>query len=119
VGLFDGTPLERPVLCERCGKDVKECDCPPVEEQQVEPETPPEKQRLKLRTEKRKRGKVVTVVAGLSGSSQQKQLLLSELKDLCGAGGTIDDWNIEIQGKHVERISEYLRKKGYGLAGKK
>lgn len=114
MGLFDGTALERPVLCERCGLDEKQCNCPPPEPA-IEPDTRPEKQRLKVRVEKRKRGKMMTVAAGFDCHPEQLQSVLTGLKNHCGAGGTIEDKQVEIQGSHVDRVTEFLRKKGYKL----
>lgn len=115
MGLFDGTALERPVLCDRCGADVKECGCEPISETVQEAEVAPEKQSPKVRVEKRKRGKQMSVVAGLRGSSSQMQKLLTDLKNYCGAGGTIADGNIEIQGNHLERIRQCLNQKGFRI----
>lgn len=115
MGLFDGTPLERPVLCDRCGLDVKECKCPPVTKEVEEQLIPPEKQSPKLRVEKRKKGKVVTVVAGLRGSHTQQLELLKQLKNECGAGGTLSEGNIEIQGDHRERLAAVLKRIGFKM----
>ncbi len=111
MGLFDGTPLERPVLCERCGLDVKQCKCEPLKT--PEPEVEPNKQRLQIRVEKRKRGKLMTVVSGFSGTDSQRQSVLKRLKDYCGAGGTLADGNVELQGDHVQRAAGFLRGEGY------
>ena len=116
MGLFDGTPLERPVICEQCGGDVRQCACQPIEPELKTLEMEPEKQRLKVRVEKRKRGKLMTVIAGLAGSKQQRQQLLKALKDRCGAGGTMVDTNLEIQGDHLESVREYLKETGFKLA---
>jgi translation initiation factor 1 len=56
-------------------------------------------------------GKTVTVVRGLPASDIEA--LAADLKRLCGAGGTLRDGAIEIQGDHRERIAERLRGKGY------
>ena len=115
MGLFDGTPLERPVLCERCGVDVKECTCAPLKESAEIPEVEPRQQRLKIRVEKRKRGKIATVIAGLQGSQQQRTTVLKQLKDSCGAGGTIIDDKIEIQGEHAASIRRQLADLGFKI----
>lgn len=106
MGLFDGTALERPILCERCGKDVKVCQCPPED-------VLPGKQSLKVRVEKRKRGKLVTVIAGFSCSVEQMQSTLSRLQTQCGAGGCVADGNIELQGDHTSRAPALLTSLGY------
>jgi translation initiation factor 1 len=112
MGLFDGTRLERPVLCERCGKDVKLCGCLP-------PDVPPDRQLLKLRIEKRKRGKTVTVISGFTGSATQIRETFSELKTQCGAGGAIDGEQVELQGDQVEKASKVLSLRGYRIDGQK
>lgn len=111
MGLFDGTPLERPVVCDRCGADARDCRCT-VESPQVV-DVPAAKQPLRVSLEKRKRGKLVTLVAGLTGSAAQNKRLLKALKDDCGAGGTLDAGQIELQGDHRQRIAGWLRDQGY------
>lgn len=117
MGLFDGTSLERPVLCERCGSDSKVCKCPPLPKAVVD--IPPEKQLLKVRAEKRKRGKLVTVISGFTCATPQLQQTLSHLQSQCGAGGTIDEHNIELQGDHCERVPNLLIARGYRIQGMK
>jgi translation initiation factor 1 len=56
-------------------------------------------------------GKTVTVVRGLPAADLEAQA--ADLKRLCGAGGTLRDGVIEIQGDHRERIAERLRSRGY------
>lgn len=111
MGLFDGTPLERPVTCERCGKNITICTCAPV----PEPEVDPTQQRLRIRVEKRQRGKVVTVISGFTCAANQLKSSLKDWKDLCGAGGTIDGDQIEIQGDHAARLRRELARRGYRL----
>ncbi len=108
MGLFDGTALERPVLCDRCRKDVKDCCCPP-------PDVAPDQQQLKLRIEKRRNGKLVTVIDGFSCSKQQIQELLTVMKSTCGAGGTLTESTIELQGDHLVTAQKLLVSKGYRL----
>ena len=67
--------------------------------------------------EKRKKGKVVTVIRGLSERANDLPALLSQLKSQCGAGGTIQDDCVEIQGEHVERIRAALSEIGYRVKG--
>jgi translation initiation factor 1 len=56
-------------------------------------------------------GKTVTVVRGLPAADVDRQV--SDLKRLCGAGGTVRDGAIEIQGDHRERIAQRLQRQGY------
>ena len=112
MGLFDGTQWEHEVLCDGCGKPEAECTCPAAEEP-PEPFVPPEKQRIRLTVEKRKKGKLVTVIHGLEGPTAQKKELLSKLKAACGSGGTEKDETLEIQGQHDEQLGRLLREMGY------
>ena len=59
-------------------------------------------------------GKTVTVIHGLPERGPALAARLSELKRLCGAGGTVKDGRmLEIQGDHRERLAERLRALGY------
>lgn len=110
--LFEGTPWDRPPRCERCEKLESDCTCPPLP---PAPPTriPPDKQIAKLAVEKRKNGKVVTVVRGLSAAGNDLPALLTQLKNACGAGGTVKDDTLEIQGDHRQRIGDVLSGIGY------
>jgi translation initiation factor 1 len=55
-------------------------------------------------------GKIMTVVRGLPGRGLVE--LAGDLKRLCGAGGTVKDGVIEIQGDQREKVAEYLRQHG-------
>lgn len=107
--LFEGTEFDRPPRCEACGELEAECTCPPPEPERI----PPGKQTARLRREKRKRGKVVTVIRGLPAEGNDLPALLTDLKTHCGAGGTLDGADLEIQGDHVERIRLRLESIGY------
>jgi translation initiation factor 1 len=76
---------------------------------------PPSKQTARLSLEKRKKGKVVTVVRGLPGAGNDLPVLLARLKTACGAGGTLNGDDLEIQGNHLDRIREQLDTLGYNV----
>lgn len=57
-------------------------------------------------------GKVVTVIRGLPQGAALLGLA-ADLKRLCGAGGTVKEGALEIQGDHRERLADHLRAKGY------
>ena len=107
--LFAGTPFDRPPKCERCGALEGDCRCPPLPKAWIEPQ----KQTIRLMVEKRRKGKVVTFVRGLSAEANDLPALLSRLKSQCGAGGTIHEDGLELQGEHVERVGALLRELGY------
>jgi translation initiation factor 1 len=111
--LFEGTAWDRPPTCERCGKLLTDCACPPV----AAPSKviPPEKQTVRLTVEKRKKGKLVTVVRGLSAAGNDLPALLVKLKNSCGAGGTLEGDVLEIQGDHMVRLQTLLGEIGYRI----
>ncbi len=73
---------------------------------------------LKVRIEKKGRGgKTVTVVTGFFHAKDDLAGWARELKALCGAGGTVHDDDIEIQGSHAPKIAEWFRRKGFVVKG--
>ncbi len=58
-------------------------------------------------------GKTVTVIRGLPERSSALEARSAELKRLCGAGGTVREGAVEIQGDHRDRVAERLRALGY------
>jgi translation initiation factor 1 len=104
--LFAGTPFDRPPRCERCGALQTECKCP-------QPRIPPESQTARVSIEKRKKGKRVTVIRGLSQEGNDLSALLTQLKTACGAGGTLQSESLEIQGEHCDRVRGLLEQMGY------
>ena len=115
MGLFDGTLLERPVICEQCGGDAKLCACQPI--LKAAADILPEKQSLKVRLDKRKRGKLVTVISGFTCAAAQLHQTLSYLQSQCGAGGSIAGQNLELQGDHIARVPTLLVARGYRVQG--
>lgn len=108
-GLFAGTPLERPVTCERCAKALKECTCP---RNKVGSIVLPKDQAARVRREKR-RGKFVTVVSGLDPVASDLPSLLKQWKTKFATGGTIGEGEIELQGDHRDKLVELLKSMGY------
>ena len=110
--LFEGTPLDRPPRCERCGELESQCPCPPPLHR-----VDPSKQTARLAIEKRAKGKLMTVVRGLSSADNNLPTLLATLKSACGAGGTLDGDDLLIQGKQLDRVRETLRQMGFKVRG--
>ncbi len=113
MGLLAGTKFDRPPHCDRCEKLESECTCPPPEPVRIAPN----KQTTRIVVEKRKHGRTMTVVRDLSAEDNDLPELLKRLKNLCGAGGTIVDGIIEVQGSHLDRIRDELQKIGYRVKG--
>jgi|SRR5262245_11071512 len=107
--LFAGTKYDQPPKCDRCGKVEADCICSPSATRRLSPSS----QVARLSLEKRKQGKLATVIRGLSAEGNDLPGLLSRLKSQCGAGGTIRDDCLEVQGDHRQRISDALRELGY------
>lgn len=64
-------------------------------------------------TERRARGKLVTVIAGLSPENTDLNDLATRLKNTCGAGGTVKDGQIVLQGDHLRAAERALQAIGY------
>lgn len=62
------------------------------------------------RDRKQRKGKTVTVVSGLTGDLKKLQ---KELQKFCGAGGSVKENRIEIQGDQREKIAGFLQQKGF------
>jgi len=60
-----------------------------------------------------RKGKGVSVVAGLPLGPGELETLAGELKRRCGSGGTVRDGRIEIQGDHRDLLVTELARRGY------
>lgn len=110
AGLFDGSPLERPVSCDLCGRDMKACVCTPVEPTQAV--TPPGEQHPRIRREKR-RGKWTTVIAGLAAEPTELKALLKKLQAAASCGGGVSAGELVLQGDHRDAVVARLVKLGF------
>ncbi|WP_017326227.1 translation initiation factor [Synechococcus sp. PCC 7336] len=80
------------------------------------PELPPEQQQLRIQTSRKgRKGKTVTLISGFQSKPETLATLLKQLKSLCGAGGTVKEMTIEIQGDHRDRILQKLRQLRYSV----
>jgi len=62
---------------------------------------------------KGRKGKTVTIVAGLQHNPETMEKIARILKQHCGAGGTVKEGAIEIQGNNRDRVAEKLRSMNY------
>jgi translation initiation factor 1 len=60
-------------------------------------------------------GKAVTVVRGLALDAAALADLGKRLRSACGAGGTVKDGTIEVQGDHAERVIGLLKAEGLAV----
>jgi translation initiation factor 1 len=59
-------------------------------------------------------GKTVTVVSGFTGIGlAEKETLAKEMQKACGAGGTVKEGRIEIQGDQRETVARILTNAGF------
>lgn len=101
--------------CSVCGWPQRDCRC---SSQPTAKDTLPARIVARLRTEKKGRGgKTVTVVYGLPQNPEFLKQLSQELKRACGAGGTVVEDGIEIQGDLGARVRAALEKRGYVVKG--
>ncbi|MCY0874364.1 MAG: stress response translation initiation inhibitor YciH [Acidianus infernus] len=72
-----------------------------------------EEQFIKIKLEKRRYGKEVTVIEGINSNDADLKKIASELKSKLAAGGTVKNGRIEIQGDHREKVKDILVKLGF------
>ncbi len=60
-----------------------------------------------------RKGKAVTLVSGIQMHPQGKLDLLQKFKKICGAGGTLKEGTLELQGDHRDRLQVQLEALGY------
>ena len=69
-------------------------------------------QHIKVTTDKRRYGKIITLVSGLSKNVDLRNVAKS-LKEKLACGGTIKDGIIELQGNHHKHVKPILVKLGF------
>ncbi len=89
-------------ICPKCGLPLQACVC----EQIVK-----SAQKIKVTTDKKKFGKIVTIVTGFEGVDIKK--IAKALKNELACGGTFEGGMIELQGDHVKKIKPALVKLGF------
>jgi len=101
---------DRGRVCPVCAQPQSRCRCA----RSTDRETPRPSGDVRVgRASKGRKGKPVTTVSGLPLRDNELAELASELKRLCGSGGTVREGTIEIQGEHRDRVLEELAKRGF------
>lgn len=95
-------------MCPTCGNPLTACTCGKKNAM------PKGDGKVRVGREKKgRKGKGVTVITGIPLGHEALRQLAKKLKQQCGAGGTIKDGVIEIQGDHRDFLVAELRKQGY------
>lgn len=90
-------------ICPKCGLPKQACVCEQIGKSS---------QRINITTDKKRYGKIVTVVKGFDNSVDVKQIAKT-LKNELACGGTYKDGMIELQGDHQNKIKEILVREGF------
>ena len=96
-------------MCPGCGKPLAACVC-----RQAKAPAGDGTVRVRLDTKGRK-GKGVTVIAGVPLAPAELAVLGKQIKQQCGAGGTVKEGVIEIQGDHCDLLVEALKQQGWNV----
>jgi translation initiation factor 1 len=91
-------------ICEVCGLPKEICVCEDIAREQ---------QKISIVLDKRRYGKMMTVVEGINPNDLDINALVSNLKSVCACGGTIKEGKIELQGDHRNKVKETLEKMGF------
>jgi translation initiation factor 1 len=90
-------------ICPKCGLPKQACVCEEIVKSS---------QRIKISTDKKRYGKIVTVITGFDSGIDGKKIAKS-LKNELACGGTYKDGMVELQGDHTKRIKPLLVKLGF------
>jgi translation initiation factor 1 len=93
-------------ICSVCGLPEELCMCEQIAKEQ---------QKIRILTDTRRYGKVVTVVDGIDSTDIDLDDLARKLKTRCAAGGTAKDGRIELQGEHRRKVREVLEEMGFSV----
>lgn len=89
-------------ICPKCGLPKQACVCENIAKGS---------QKIKVTTDKKRYGKIVTIISGLEGVDVRD--IAKTLKNELACGGTYKEDTIELQGDHRKKIREVLVKLGF------
>jgi len=91
-------------ICPKCGLPKEICVCEDIAREQ---------QKITIQIDKRRYGKMMTIVDGINAHDLDINALITQLKSRCACGGTIKEGRIELQGDHRNKVKEALEKMGF------
>ena len=91
-------------ICEKCGLPKQLCVCETIAK---------EDQEILIKQEKKKFGKIVTLVEGMDPKEIDLKDLGKKLKSKFACGGTVKKGVIELQGDHSEGVKSELIRLGF------
>jgi len=89
-------------ICPKCGLPKQACVCEKIAKGS---------QSIQVSIDKKRYGKIVTIVSGLEGVDVKE--IAKALKNALACGGTYRDSEIELQGDHRKKIKDVLVKLGF------
>ncbi len=89
-------------ICPKCGLPVAACVCQEIAKSD---------QQIVVKTEKRRFGKIQTIITGFEGVDTKE--LAKKLKNVLACGGTVKDRTIELQGDHKAKVKALLVEEGF------
>ena len=117
--VYDSDAVQ-PGRCPTCGKRLDRCTCgqsraqPRPVRADARPLSVPRDGVVRLLRDRKSRGgKTVTLVTGVNGPASALAGLLSDLKRMCGTGGTLRGDILKIQGDFRDRLRAELERRGY------
>ena len=89
-------------ICPKCGLPLQACVCEEIAKTE---------QRIQITTEKKKFGKIITVISGFQ--DVDLKTVAKDLKHALACGGTVKDNTVELQGDHSGKAKKALVKLGF------
>jgi translation initiation factor 1 len=93
-------------ICPKCGLPTELCVCEEIAREQ---------QKINISVDKRRYGKMMTIVEGINPNDLDIDALITKLKKRCASGGTIKEGKIELQGDHRSKVKEALEEMGFDV----
>ena len=90
-------------ICPKCGLPNEACVCDQIVKSS---------QKIRVTTDKKRYGKIVTIVTGFESGIDIRQIA-KDLKNALACGGTFRNDEVELQGDHKKKIKGALVRLGF------